>query len=66
MNIDAKAILPPQKAELSFAKIPIALEHITLGNHSLQLAEIGATHHRHQRPAVEVSQSRIQRMVRMQ
>ena len=37
------------------AKIPIALEHIALGNHSFQLAEVGAAHHRHKRPAIDVS-----------
>src|SRR5579864_8399968 len=47
------------------SKLSIPLQHIPLRNHTFQPAEIGAAHHRHQRPAIHVAQRSLQRMIGM-
>jgi hypothetical protein len=51
---------------LCLAKLPVSLEYAALRYNTLQLSEVRAVHHRHNRPSVDVAQCCLQRMVRMQ
>jgi hypothetical protein len=44
---------------LAFPHLAVPLQHITLGDDAFELAEIGAAHHRHKRPAIYVTQSSL-------
>jgi hypothetical protein len=48
-----------------FPKELVSLQHILLRNHAFELAEIGAAHNRKKRPAIHITQRRLQRIIGM-
>jgi hypothetical protein len=58
--------LRTRDTRLPFSKLPISFEYRTLRNHTFQLAEVRPAYHGHDWPSVDISQSDLQWMVRMQ